>query len=165
MTHRNLHAAENMNISKPAVTSPQGWLQNLCFIIWELFFSLRWSLLSSQTHLFFKWTTLTINHHKIILTEIFFSCLQFLFLCSVWIGLATIISHIYLSIFQSQKSYIWFGHRNHQSNEYPFNLLRPLKDKITEWFFLEFLLGTKKFFGFFMLIFIYFTNFFDTMVV
>jgi len=37
MTHRNLHAAENMNISKPAVVSLWGWLQNQCFIIWELF--------------------------------------------------------------------------------------------------------------------------------
>lgn len=62
------------------------------------------------------------------------------------------------------KSCIWFGHSNLQSNEYPFNLLRPLKDKITEWFFLEFLLGTKKVF-FLMSIFMYFTNLCDTRVV
>ena len=59
------------------------------------------------------------------------------------------------------KSYIRFGHTNLQSNEYPFNLLRPFKDKIIEGFFLGFILGTSVFL---MLIFIYFTNLCSTVV-
>lgn len=41
------------------------------------------------------------------------------------------------------KSCIWFGHSNFQSNDYLFNILRSLKNTITEQFFLGFLQDTR----------------------